>query len=310
MQYLLVISLRQFLAHLLTSPPSRDLAFSNALRLGICFTPLKAKFIRGGDLSGRVSHPWFTWFMTVMGVHLYQESRHQWGELHIQGYITQVLLTMVLKMQEDKEPPFTLLQAFYFMCMSCTYTHTVVPGRRYLERLQEMVKKERFSLLDPTWIDASSRGSRPTFDRPSEYTEEKHELVSLLLNLMYLQCIHCLVYDGCPDLFADLEAQLPDFEVRRLLRDHVPGNALFNEHLIASLSGGFRTLPDRGQSPHCSFGSGRVSTPRSAQETRFVHIPKQCRSYWCSSSSRSLAERVVDLFRESHVPTQGDHPSA
>jgi len=78
-----------------------------------------------------------------------------------------------------------------------------------------MITKEGFSLVDPTWIDASSRGSPPTVadDRPSEYTEEKHELVSILVNLLYLQCMHCILYNKCHGMFAGLEAQLPDFEV-------------------------------------------------------------------------------------------------
>jgi len=149
-----------------------------------------------------------------MGIHLYQESRHQWVQLYTQGALTQILLTMVLKMQET-EPPFDVFQAFYLMTMSCTYTHTIVPAQRYLERCQEMIRTEGFSLVDPTWVDASSRGSPSPVDddRPSEYTEEKHELVSILVNLMYIQCMHCMLYDKCHGMFADLEAQLPDFEV-------------------------------------------------------------------------------------------------
>ena len=79
-----------------------------------------------------------------------------------------------------------------------------------------MIDAEGYRLIDPTWIEASSRASLPIVidDRPSEYTEEKHELVSILANLMYLQCIHCMLYDECHDLYPDLEAQLPDFGVR------------------------------------------------------------------------------------------------
>ena len=214
MSYLLVIPLRQSLARLLTLPSSRELAFSNALRLGLCFTSLKERFIRSGDMSGRVVHPWFVWYMTVMGVHLHQEWRHQWRDLEIQGTITQKLLAMVLKMQET-QPPFIVFQVYSLMATACTYTHTVVPGQRYLERCQEMIEKHGFRLVDPTWIDASLRGSPSTVDRPSEYTEEKHELVSVLLNIMYLQCINCLLYDECHGWFTDLEAQLPEFEVCR-----------------------------------------------------------------------------------------------
>ncbi|KAF9651446.1 hypothetical protein BDM02DRAFT_3267070 [Thelephora ganbajun] len=191
----------------------RSLAFSNALRLGICFTPLKERFIREGDLSGHIVHPWFTWFMAVMGVHLHQESRHQWEQLKIQGTLTQILLKMVLKMQET-DPPFNVLQVFYLMAMSCTYTHTLVPARRYLKKCKDMIRMGGFRLAEPTWIDASSRASPPTAiidDRPPEYTEEKHELVSILVNLMYLQCMHCMLYDECHDMFVDLEVQLPDF---------------------------------------------------------------------------------------------------
>lgn len=153
--------------------------------------------------------------MTVMGLHLHQERRHRWEQLDIQSWIIQSLLKMVLKMQET-QPPFELFQAFYLMAMSCTYTHTLVPARRYLERCREMIKAEGFGLLDPTWIDASSRASpsRVIYDRPSEYTEEKHELVSVLINLMYLQCLHCMLYDECHGIYADVEAQLPDFAVR------------------------------------------------------------------------------------------------
>ena len=79
-----------------------------------------------------------------------------------------------------------------------------------------MIRSEGFALVDPTWIDASSRTLTDAVfvDRPPAYTEEKHEIVSCLLNLMYLQCMHCMMYDECHDLYADLEAQLPDFAVR------------------------------------------------------------------------------------------------
>ena len=282
MSYLLVIPLRQSLTRFLTLPPSRDLAFSNALRLGICFTSLKERFIRGGDMSGRVAHPWFVWYMTVIGVHLHQEWRHQWADLKIQGTITQILLTMVLKMQET-ETPFTMLQAYSLMATACTYTHTVVPGQRYLERCQEMIEEHGFGLVDPTWIDGSLRGSPSIVDRPSEYTEEKHELVSVLLNLMYLQCMNCLLYDECHGLLTDLEAQLPDFEVGRLPRDHVPWDTLFKYHFTAGLSGGFRTLFVRAQGPYCSLGPGRVPTCKSGQKRRSEGLPNNCHRYQCLS---------------------------
>jgi len=283
MSYLLVIPLRQFPARFLTLPPSRDLAFSHALRLGICFTSLKEKFIRNGDMSGRVVHPWFVWFMNVMGIHLHQERRHLWEELRIQGTITQIILQMVYDMQESEQPPLLMLHVVSYMALACTYTHTIVPGQRYLLRCHKMVKKHGFGLVGPTWIDASSRGSPSTVDRPSEYTEEKHELVSILLHLMYLQCIHCLLYNKCHGLFADLEAQLPDFEVGRLPRDRVPWGTLFKYHFTAGLSGGVRTLFDRAQSPYSSFGSGCVPTYRSGQRRRFVNHPEKRRRYRCLS---------------------------
>lgn len=217
MVFLLVIPLRQLFARFLTLPSSRDLAFSNSLRLGICFTSLKEKFIRDGDLSGRVVHPWFVYYMSVMGVHLHQEIRHQWVDLKTQGMLTQALLRMVVKMQETHQPPLLMFHIFSLMATACTYTHTLVPARRYLERCHEMILKEDFRLVE-TWIDASVRRAPSAVDRPTEYTEDKHELVSILLNLMYLQCIHCLIYDECHGMFADLESQLPDFEVRRLPR--------------------------------------------------------------------------------------------
>lgn len=79
-----------------------------------------------------------------------------------------------------------------------------------------MIRTEGYRLTDQTWIDASSRMSPPAVadDRPSEYTEEKHEMVSILVNLMYLQCIHCILYGQCRGLYADLEAEFPDFAVR------------------------------------------------------------------------------------------------
>ena len=214
MVYLLVVSLRHSSVLFLTPPSSRSLAFSNSLRLGICFTPLKEKFIRDGDLSGRVVSPWLVWFMAVMGVHLHQESRRQWAQLHIQTTLAKDLLNMISKMQ-DVRPPFEVFQIFYLMSMSCTYTNTLVPARRYLRRCQDMIRTQGYG-LDPNWIDASSRASPcPIIDnRPSEYTEEKHEMVSILVNLMYLQCMHCMLYDKCHGLFADLEAQLLDFAVR------------------------------------------------------------------------------------------------
>jgi hypothetical protein len=117
---------------------------------------------------------------------------------------------------QETELPSVIFQALSLMAMACTYTHTLVPAQRYLERCKAMIDAEGYRLIDPTWIEASSRASLPIVidDRPSEYTEEKHELVSILANLMYMQCIHCMLYDKCHDLYTDLEAQLPDFGVR------------------------------------------------------------------------------------------------
>lgn len=270
--YLLVISLRHFSAIVLTSPPSRALAFSNSLRLGICFTPLKERFIREGDLSDQVVHSWFIWFMAVMGVHLYQESRHQWAQLRLQSTLSQTLLKMVLQMQGNV-PPFDMFQALYLMAMSCTYTHTLVPARRYLVRCQDMIQTEGYRLADPTWIDASSRTSPSAVidDRPSEYTEEKHEMVSILVNLMYLQCIHCMLYGECRGLYADLEAQLPDFAVRSPLWLCFRGVWL-KYRLLAGLSRGLGTLLDRAQGPYCPFGSGCILAYRAARGTGSVRF--------------------------------------
>ena len=203
-------------------PSSRSLAFSNSLRLGICFAHLKEKIIRQGDLTSRVGHPWFIWFMAMTGVHLHQESRHDWRELRIQRMLTQMLFFMLLEMRATG-PPFDIFQAWYLMAMSSTYSHTTIPAQRYLLRCQELIKSEDFRLVEPTEVEASTRP--PPFtavigDRPPEYNDEKHELVSLLVNLIYLQCIHCLLYDACHGMYADLEAQLPDFAVRFLRLHH------------------------------------------------------------------------------------------
>lgn len=215
MDLLVSHSITSFLIIPLTLPSSRSLAFSNSLRLGICFTHLKGKFIQQGDLTSRVVHPWFIWFMAVMGVHLHQENLHEWEELRIQRTLTQVLLSMLLKMRETG-PPFDIFQAWYLLAMSSTYTHTIVPAQRYLLRCQELIKSEDLGLVESTVVDASTRSSPFTTgidDRPPEYNDRKHELVSVLVNLIYLQCIHCLLYDACHGMYADLEAQLPDFEV-------------------------------------------------------------------------------------------------
>lgn len=181
--------------------------------------------------------------MAVMGVHLHQEGRHEWQQLAIQRMLTQVLLGMIVRMREN-DPPFEVLQAWYLMAMSCTYTHTIVPGARYLMRCQELVTLEDLRLVEPTWIDASTRASPPAAvadDRLPEYTEKKHEVVSVLVNLMYLQCMNCLLYDVCHGMFAELEAQLPEFAVRSLwLRPW--GTVYLNSGFSAGLSRGFRPI--------------------------------------------------------------------
>lgn len=154
--------------------------------------------------------------MALIGVHLQQESRHEWGELRIQRMLTQMLLSMVLKMRQTG-PPFDILQAWYLMATFSTYTHTTVPAQRYLLRCQELIRSEDFSLVEPAGVDASTRSSPSAIavdDRLPEYNDKKHELVSMLVNLMYLQCVHCLLYDACHGMYADIEAQLPDFAVR------------------------------------------------------------------------------------------------
>ena len=156
--------------------------------------------------------------MAVMGVHLHQESRHEWQELRIQRTITQMLLRMLLKMRETG-PSFDIFQAWYLMAMFYTYTHTIIPAQRYLLRCKELIESEGFRFVEPTGADVSTRSSPSATaidDRQPEYNDKKHELVSVLVNLIYLQCIHCMLYDACHGMYADLEAQLPDFAVRFL----------------------------------------------------------------------------------------------
>lgn len=289
----------------LTLPLSRSLALSNSLRLGICFTHLKERFVRQGDLTGQVVHPWFIWFMAVTGVHLHQESRHEWRELRIQRMLTQMLLCMLLKMKESG-PPFDTFQAWYLMAMFSTYTHTIVPAQRYLLRCQELITFEDFRLVEPTGVDASTRSSPSSTtaadDRPPEYNDKKHEQVSVLVNLIYLQCIHCLLYDACHGMYADLEAQLPDFEVR-LSNSHIPQSPFADHRLSAGPSGGFRSLLVRSQSPHHAFGSGHVSTSQAVGTRRFL-TPSKTTVVSAYLRSRSLPERVVDRRIGPRFPTQ------
>ena len=307
--YLSVVLLRHFPFLSLTLLSSRTLAFSNGLRLGICFTKLKERFIREGDLTGRVVHPWFTWFMAVMGVHLHQESRHEWQQLKTQRQLTQVLLTMIIDMK-DTAPRFDLLHAWYFMAMSCTYTHTLVPGRRYLMRCEELVKSEDMRLVEPTWIDASTRRSPSVahvHDHPPEYTEKKHELVSVLANLMYLQCMHCLLYGRCHGMFADLEAQLPDFAVRPL---HIPSSKCsaqvsFSSGLIRKFSIFLRRCSELA--PFFWFGTCFCISIRSRHQVGASSQVIDADAYlW----SRHLAERMADGRSGPHGPTWCNPSSA
>jgi hypothetical protein len=109
-----------------------------------------------------------------------------------------------------------------------------------------MIEENGYRLAGPTWVDASSRESSSAVidDRPSEYTEEKHEMVSILVNLMYLQCIHCMLYDKCHGLYTDLEAQLPDFAACFSLRSYFRSTRLKHRPL-AGLSGGLGVLLNR-----------------------------------------------------------------
>ena len=184
--------------------------------------------------------------------------------------LTQLLLGMVVELRE-KEPPLEVLHAWYLMAMSCTYTHTVVPAQRYLQRCQELIKAEDIRLVEPNWIDASTRASPSVMaidDRPPEYTEKKHELVSVLVNLMYLQCMHRLMYGACHDLYAELEAQLPDFAVS--FQQSRSSGPITQVSFLESLSGGFRSLLHDTQNSHGSFGPGCVPAHRTAQEAGLV----------------------------------------
>ena len=166
--------------------PSRILTLSHRLQLGIPLTLAKQHAVALGDISNTIIHRFFTYYMTVFGCHLDQERRRNFDLIHIQALLTQLCLETVLTMVEA-EDPFSFIQAHCFMANSCFYTYTYVPGRRYLKKAIDMVKRHGIRIVDRSFSNSSDSPNHNTImDPPPEYLESVQERVATLAQLVFM----------------------------------------------------------------------------------------------------------------------------
>jgi len=164
--------------------PSRILALSHRLQLGIPLTIAKQHAVALGDLSNTVIHRFFTYFMTVYGCHLDQERRRNFDLIHVQALLTQLCLEAVLTMVEADDP-FSSIQAYYFMANSCFYTYTYVPATRYLKKAVDIAKRHGIRMVDRSFSNSSDSPNHNTImDPPPEHLESVQERVATLVQLI------------------------------------------------------------------------------------------------------------------------------
>ena len=137
-----------------------------------------------GDLSNTIIHRFFTYYMTVFGCHLDQERRRNFNLIHVQALLTQLCLEIVLTV-EEAEDPFTFIQAYYFMALSCFYTYTYVPAKRYLKKAVDATKTHDIRMVDWSFSNSSdSPNQNLIMDPPPEHLESVQERVSTLVQLV------------------------------------------------------------------------------------------------------------------------------
>lgn len=173
--------------------PSRILALSHRLQLGIPLTFAKQRAIALGDISNANIHRFFTYFMTVYGCHLDQERRRNFDLVHVQALLTQLCLETVLTMVEA-EDPLSFIQAYYFMAGSCFYTYTYVPGKRYLKKAIDVAKRNGIRMVDRSFSSSSDSPSHNAImDPPPEYLELVQERIATLVQLIFTPLQHRLL---------------------------------------------------------------------------------------------------------------------
>lgn len=186
---------------------SRILALSHRLQLGIPLTFAKQHAIALGDLSSTIIHRFFTYYMTVFGCHLDQERRRSFDLIHVQALLTQLCLETVLTMVEEQDP-FSFVQAYYFMASSCFYTYTYVPGKRYLKKAIDIVKRHGIRMVDRSYSDSSdSPDYNMIKDPPPEHLESVRERVAILTQMLFTPLQHRLMTGEHIHLSNYLEAQ-------------------------------------------------------------------------------------------------------
>jgi hypothetical protein len=190
--------------------PSRILALSHRLQLGVPLTFAKQHAIALGDVSNTIIHRFFTYYMTVFGCHLDQERRRNFDLIHIQALLTQLCLETVLTMNEEGDP-FAFIQAYCVMANSCFYTYTNVPGKRYLKKAIDIAKKRGIRMVDRSFSDSSDSPNHNTImDPPPEYLESVQERVATLAQLIFMPLQHRLLTGEAIRLSSYLEDQFRD----------------------------------------------------------------------------------------------------
>lgn len=112
----------------------------------------------------------------------------------------------------------------------------------------------------------------------------------------YSACTVCCTADatGCS------QTSKPSYQILRcVLYIYLPQNAALKCRFPAGLSGNFRSFFDGAQNSHRSFGSGRVSASRFAQDTRLV-LPRKLLMptliYGPGTSQKEWLTDAVDLM--------------
>ena len=173
--------------------PSRILALSHRLQLGLPLSFAKQHAVALGDLSNTVIHRFFTYYMTVFGCHLDQERRRTFDFIHVQALLTQLCLETVLTMPET-ENPFSFTQAYYFMASSCFYTYTYVPAKRYLKKAIDTAKRHGIRMVDRSFSDSSDSPNRNMImDPPPEHLDSVRERVATLSQMIFAPLQHRLL---------------------------------------------------------------------------------------------------------------------
>jgi len=163
-------------------------------KLGIRFTPKKQQALLRGDTSGTVLNPFFIHSAQALGMHFCERMDDSPAMIRLQARHLQMALEYLADIIKGHERELTAQATLWvtagtFILPVDGLTHT------YLQRSCEAVNTAELRFI-------------PTYGQPPEFSEDLHEKLSVLSQIIYFENFLFLACDGAePVMTARIEKE-------------------------------------------------------------------------------------------------------